>query len=993
MKKLSFNKYQSTKISGAFQLFQIPKNHFSKSNFVLNSDDSVSNISKYYPTHFECGLLSAHCSEQTGEKFKNFIQDYNDSKDLDVKLVGKYGTINNFNSSKKYDINDYLQNWKILKVFPDIDSCYLSVLYSSDKNKQLVLAHRSTNFGDSLTTNIFAQSGAQTDWDAVVKGKPVKHQAMGYVATEAAINIVKSEDYKDYSLCTTGHSLGSWLADLSIFYAQNDFDYNMKAVTFDGPGSRQTLELLINNCTKSFKIKTLDKVSYLSAPNIVNCFGNHFGQLYRLYPELVEKNPEGFFKNLLHNIFDTTVHVLGVESLKSTFGHHLKFILPYFDHSTGKPLEFSEIKQWPSIMYNHKWGSNAGGESSTLGAVFNALTETLINGNINFDQFWRVHDFLDAKNKYKSTSKNSIDVFFEKYESHYEVVNSSTERKLQDRFDVELYKIKKNFGNNINGLNGDDYVVQKCKEILKYYNYGYLDKFSTKKVIAVNSEYTDRVNIEDLRNVVRELMHRYKNDFNKLKENVRGLKHKGDTKLKIDSYLGAKKPYETEFVGREEVFNTLQQLFNNKKNKIVFIKGPWGIGKSSFAYKYGQLIKQNKISEFDLVRWLDYSDLFQNYQRLAVDLNIEGQFEFSDLVTKINLALTSLGKKVLLIFNDVNNFDDIKKQIDVLPKNVKLLITTKDGNMQHLYGQTINLQSFNKEEVEQFLQKNSDQDVIKRKISDSDLLKIKKALKLNTDEAFKVKDLPIHLGKLMNVIRENYLSDIEECINIYKEKQKKHNFVKEVFDKSKSINISNLINSWELLKYLSCLNSDFISYDLIKALLKLPSKEFKEALSSLKNRGLINEVNNNNEYGVEIDKSVQEEVKIYMKEHTNYTDKKIIEEILITLNNLIPEISENSKELQSHFIKLELVKLHVELLLPNFVSQPIEKYQLLVKLASYYYFNERNLEKAAEYYEQSLEVCGFVRDNIENDFKKIESYKHDIIEMVGDNSSYLSDGE
>jgi hypothetical protein len=42
----------------------------------------------------------------------------------------------------------------------------------------------------------------------------------------------------NYKLSITGHSLGAYLAELSIYYCHMDLNFkNVKGVTFDGPGS------------------------------------------------------------------------------------------------------------------------------------------------------------------------------------------------------------------------------------------------------------------------------------------------------------------------------------------------------------------------------------------------------------------------------------------------------------------------------------------------------------------------------------------------------------------------------------------------------------------------------------------------------------------------------------------------------------------------------------------------------------------------------------
>jgi hypothetical protein len=97
--------------------------------------------------------------------------------------------------------------------------------------------------------------------------------------------------YKEYSLSFTGHSLGSYLAELSVYYCHQDLDYpNVKAVTFDGPGSYEMMELLsgseVIGSDTNFNILDFDITCYVNAPNIVNCSNTHAKRVYRLFPKL-----------------------------------------------------------------------------------------------------------------------------------------------------------------------------------------------------------------------------------------------------------------------------------------------------------------------------------------------------------------------------------------------------------------------------------------------------------------------------------------------------------------------------------------------------------------------------------------------------------------------------------------------------------------------------------------------------------------------------------
>lgn len=105
--------------------------------------------------------------------------------------------------------------------------------------------------------------------------------------------MVKDAKRHGYHLSFTGHSLGAFLAELSVFYCHKDFKYpQASAVTFESPGGEEILKRLQPHSDgKEISLKDLDIVGYLSDPNMVNTFGPHVGTFYHISPTLTEYNP------------------------------------------------------------------------------------------------------------------------------------------------------------------------------------------------------------------------------------------------------------------------------------------------------------------------------------------------------------------------------------------------------------------------------------------------------------------------------------------------------------------------------------------------------------------------------------------------------------------------------------------------------------------------------------------------------------------------------
>ena len=239
----------------------------------------------YYPNDFIHGVLAAHCADETGSEAGKSKVKKGDS----VKFTLENSLYQLLLKDKNLDLNKLMINWKAHKVIEDVNTGYLGIIYENIENKQIVLAHRSTNFELSLTTrNLFKQSGLQTDIESVLIGNIVEHQAYGFIATNQTMNYANE---KNYSLSVTGHSLGAWLAELSVYYCNTVLDCRyVKGVTFDGPGSREMMEQMGDSDINSPNLNSLYIVSYLSAPNIVNCANKHLGQVYIINSELSATN-------------------------------------------------------------------------------------------------------------------------------------------------------------------------------------------------------------------------------------------------------------------------------------------------------------------------------------------------------------------------------------------------------------------------------------------------------------------------------------------------------------------------------------------------------------------------------------------------------------------------------------------------------------------------------------------------------------------------------
>ncbi|HJK87222.1 MAG TPA: hypothetical protein QKA08_05635 [Candidatus Megaira endosymbiont of Nemacystus decipiens] len=262
---------------------------------------------RYSPSPFTHGLLSSHsyqdstpgekvlfkegmavtlCDEveeiQTKEEDKGWVD-----KILSIpsKMTGwfskskseeEFGHVNSKeppHPNLKY--NEYLEGWQVQEVFkPEGADDYYGVLYVNNEKGYAVLAHRGTAIDDSLKLK---NQSLKADLIEILNGNIGVQQMHCNEATHKVVNLVKPYNYH---LSTTGHSLGAWLAELSVYYCHQQDGMkqkNVKAITFDSPGTKNQFENLDpNNDKQDFNdTHNMYITTYLSAPNIVNSCNEH----------------------------------------------------------------------------------------------------------------------------------------------------------------------------------------------------------------------------------------------------------------------------------------------------------------------------------------------------------------------------------------------------------------------------------------------------------------------------------------------------------------------------------------------------------------------------------------------------------------------------------------------------------------------------------------------------------------------------------------------
>ncbi|MGI9214471.1 MAG: Mbeg1-like protein, partial [Gammaproteobacteria bacterium] len=194
-------------------------------------------------------------------------------------------------------------------------SGYAGIIYVNYHDNRIVVAHRGTDSLKSLAE----------DLSGVYLNRLSSQKQAVFSLIREAIEMAKMQRA---GLSFTGHSLGAFLAEISVFYCHKSFNFpDVHAVTFESPGSVESLEKMQSNLEgEKVEITTLDIVSYLSYPNIINTCNHHTGTLYQLEPDLGNYG-----------------WLAGWYTKKS---HSMDGIIGLFQEN-GWPLKIQYVEDWP----------------------------------------------------------------------------------------------------------------------------------------------------------------------------------------------------------------------------------------------------------------------------------------------------------------------------------------------------------------------------------------------------------------------------------------------------------------------------------------------------------------------------------------------------------------------------------------------------------------------------------------------------------------------
>ncbi|MCC8372204.1 MAG: tetratricopeptide repeat protein [Rickettsia endosymbiont of Pseudomimeciton antennatum] len=880
----------------------------------------------HHPSDFIHGLLSSHS--------------YQNSKSGD-----KVEFPNN-NPNTKY--NQYLTNWQVNQVFdcPEFGK-YYAVLYVNRQDHQLVLAHRGTVF--EILDMFKSISPVSTDIKGILEGHIDRpQQSAAYKSCGKTVEYAKEQGYH---LSFTGHSLGAWLAELALYHCCKDYNYmEAKAVTFDSPGSYKSFKQLKSNVKtpdNKFKEADLPIVSYLSAPNVVNSCNEHVGQeIYRIYPKIPTSN------SIAAWLMQQALPTWALYGLFSISGHSLDLILETFSSETGKPVQYDRVKDWPVIKYE----SGIQSDSVNIIKVIKLFTN-LVNGNLNLQQYWQYFEYLDTRND-KYIPREDLPVeqeFVIKYEAHYRVEPIKPYEDIYNRKKSSDFYLKRL---QETGNLGDGKVAQELEELKSQYRIE--EKSDRRKYIITNNAIT----VDDLRKHMSSLINQPK-----VKELIGSKVYTRDTgKVELSSELAFEK--KKDFIkvkdqnGQYFIDQVAEQL---QENQALVVRTFPGVGKSALASQYGH---QQKV----IVRWIDAGSaekITAFYQSLLVTLGVHKQLQGRiELITEqrkcnalgaslppiekeaaiqlINHQFSQIKSPILLIFDDVTDYQHVRYYILNLPQHVKVLITTRLNYLDHSLDH-MTLLPFSKDEAREFLTntlhikgitQDSVESLVKEYATHGGLLPLKlqlAAVTINKDSRLTVK---------------KYLQDIKK----YEPEDQETNML------FKQLNKQEI--AWSLLHYATYLDHDFIGLRIFDAI--FGQQLVDQAIKELSHLSLVEVVSSNEEGGVRIHPLIYDSAKKYIVSYPagKLEPKVVIGKLINVLNQLFPEevtemSDENWQEASNLYKHFCVIQEYFPVIQADLTDQEKEDILSLSKKLNNLgvgCYNKWQFNQAIEYYTQSLEM-------------------------------------
>ncbi|KAL4495580.1 hypothetical protein ABPG72_014049 [Tetrahymena utriculariae] len=967
-------------------------------NVIVKANASVH---QNYANDLEHALMSLHVYKQTQiEDVPTLTQNDLNQNEMQVELLDSY--------------NQILSRWSIEQIF-DFPGGYAAI-YKNGQKATLVYRGLSFKFKDLIQNN----SSTKGAIEGGIRSQIIsQHEQIYKIMSEL------SSRYQKKYLSVIGYGFGGWLAEVSIFFAMKEFDYDarrLKCVSFESFGSYGVLEKFksnIQNKYTKFDLSDLDVTVYLTIPNPLNSMNKHIGTVYSLNITSKSKavntaasitDKIKSFKNQIGKIYKIGSNyaegrVLG---LSAVFAVDMVNILQVFDLTSGyaRKENIGIVKDWPHINFKppkkgicthistafskfmpcgEKIAKVAASGLSkgidflvgerTISSIISIIHD-LILGDMESSQYWKVFENMEIVNG-KYQVRGDADRFGMKFQGHYDVVrfllNEDILSKQNQRGHIEWYLCKLQKNNKLIQESNNIAPNQKIiiKDIISSYE---IDEQCKKIKLLPGSDFKTVKNLKDylerlldINPVLKEIsngqviVENIQQEVNLYKKRIDQIDQKVQNIVSIDD-LQINIP-----IPRDKNILEKEDVYKQidklfEKEQVVVLKGFGGLGKSTCAAMYGR----NKDKEGQKVIWFYAEDGIDNdYEELCnkINLDVHGK-DAAYKREQIEIRLKRSQNKFLFIFDNVNILEDVVSYIINMPANVKVIITTRQDI--GLYS-TIDLNEFSQNEAMAYLN-----NVLQgKKYTEKDLLNL-----IST-----VGKLPLRLALAGSYLAVNKLTTVLKYKEKYDDLGQKFNIKLHTGKSDKAQAITSILSletlsSDELLmmNYASYLNADFIQLDIFKEL-GFSEDTIEEIIKKLSDLSLIKYLEQDEAF--RIHRIVQNETRLFMHseqqkkndqqhQHNNNPLQNILGQIAFVLNKLFPCLEE--KYNSEIWKKANQYFYHVESLL-NFNSQQLDVNiaKLLDKQGVFTVYVLCNLNKGLDLQRKGIDILNKIQEDSNNE--------------------------
>jgi tetratricopeptide (TPR) repeat protein len=337
------------------------------------------------------------------------------------------------------------------------------------------------------------------------------------------------------------------------------------------------------------------------------------------------------------------------------------------------------------------------------------------------------------------------------------------------------------------------------------------------------------------------------------------------------------------FIGRSKDLEIISNNFKNDNTQIICSFS--GVGKSTLALEYAYKLKDE---EKCIPRWFNSNLKKQieiEYKEFADVLDVKTESKSMKFISqKVNFLLEKSNSNILFIFDDLDDYDSIEEIIAGLPKNVKVLITSKN-QILNCFVKKIEVNLFNIDEAKLYL------DLNLKSINEEEKDQLINTVKTKTNQI-----LPLKLNRLVHYFKEFPLFTFNKMIQ---------NSVQLNFPNIQAIFFDRLVNqsheAFRVLHLCSFLKFDFVTFSF---LFNLTRNHFNKDMSEFKLHHLLNILNrfsfikstriNNKECFSITHSFIQEEIQIYADKIKSNVNSAIVDEIAEFLVDSIDKTQVNS---------------------------------------------------------------------------------------------------